>query len=402
MLSGLRLGNSRTEERHLAPSRALLHPLWWGSLGLLALNDHVLKQVGMLPELVTGKLSDVVGLIVAPALFATVIRARRERALLRCHLAVGAVFAGIQLSTSFAALWSSLMGIVGFPWTIVCDPTDLLALPFLWVSWRFLTPVMKPTRPGWTRQAAETLLVAVGMLACVATSDVDEEQESQPPPPECIDSDGDSTCAEIDCDDTDPSVTIGCCVDADDDGICQDFDCDDGDASIWEHCDLACDLVTPAGAGTTMGDTSIADDLLTTSCQGPPKEEQELQQAPEVVFEYEVTGEATALQLVTASVAATRPHALAARTTCAAPESELVCEQEGGSIQVLVAPGSRLWLVVEALSWDDAGPFELTVSQAPVVCGDGQLVWPEECDDGNLEGRDGCDAGCLLEEEPQP
>lgn len=405
MLSGLRVGSSVDDDRALAPSRALLHPLWWGALGLLALNDHVLKQVGMLPAVVTGKLSDVVGLIVAPALFATVLRVRREPVLLGCHVAVGVVFAGIQLSVPFAALWSKLMGLVGFPWTIVSDPTDLLALPFLWVSWRFLTPVMKPVRPGWTRQAAETLLAAVGMLACVATSD--EDPGPQPDePPGCIDYDGDATCADIDCDDTDPTVTIGCCVDADLDGICQELDCDDQDASIWEDCDLVCDEVTPAPGGVIAGDTSSGDDLLTTSCQAaskPPDEEPKLEPAPEIVFEYEVTGDSQALQLVTASVAAARPHRLAARTTCALPESELVCEQEGQPIQVLVAPGSRLWLVVEATSYQDAGPFELSVSQAPVVCGDGQLVWPEECDDGNLDDGDGCDAGCLLEqEEGQP
>ena len=297
------------------------------------------------------------------------------------------------------------MGLVGFPWTITSDPTDLLALPFLWVSWRFLTPVMLPVRPGWTRQAAETLLAALGMLACVATSSEDPGPDGEPEPPGCIDHDGDSTCADIDCDDTDPYVTIGCCVDADLDGVCQDFDCDDQDASIWEDCDLACDHVTPVTAATTTGDTSLGDDLLTTTCEGPPKQTQEPHAAPEIVFEYEVTGEAAALQLVTASVVAARPHALAARTTCALPESELVCDQAGEPIQVLVAPGSRLWLVVEALSDEDAGPFELTVSQAPVVCGDGELVWPEECDDGNLEAGDGCDAGCFLEEaeeEPQP
>ena len=391
----MRLGLSFDEERELLPARALLHPLWWGSLGLLALNDHVLKQVGMLPELVTGKLSDVVGLIVAPALFATVLRVRRERALFFCHVAVGAVFAGIQLSTGFASLWSSLMALVGFPWTIVSDPTDLLALPFLWVSWRFLSPVMKPVRSGWTRQAAETLLVAFGMLACVATSDEHDGYEEPPPPQGCIDYDGDATCADIDCDDTDPSVTIGCCVDVDGDGICQDFDCDDQDASIWEDCDLACDDVAPISAGTVVGDTSFGSDLLTTTCEVP---EGEPQLGPEEVFGYLVTGETDTLQLVTASVVAARPHALAARSVCATPESELVCTSQGEQIQVLVAPGSTLWLVVEALSYDDVGAFELTVSQAPVVCGDGELVWPEECDDGNLDGGDGCDADCFLEE----
>jgi len=393
----MRLGLlGRKPQREVAPARALLHPLWWGSLGLLALNDHVLKQVGMLPEVVTGKLSDVVGLVVAPALLATLLRVRRERGLIVAHLAVGAVFAGIQLSAPFASLWSRLMGLVGFPWTIVCDPTDLLALPFLLVSWRFLTPVMRQARPGWTRQAAETLLAAVGMLFCMATSDRDEPEPDPPPEPQgCVDDDHDGVCATVDCNDSDASVTTLCCQDADLDGICAAFDCDDQDASIWEDCELACASAIDIAAGVFAGDTTVAYDELSTTCEGAVG-------GPEQAYGYLVTGQADILQLVTASVAAERPHGLAVRTACILAESELACEPAGEAIQVLVAPGSRLWLVVEALSYEDVGPFELTVSQAPVRCGDGELVWPEECDDGNLQDGDGCDSGCFLEEEPQP
>ena len=43
---------------------ALLHPLTLLSLGLWALNDHVLK--GWAPGALTGKLSDVAALVVAP------------------------------------------------------------------------------------------------------------------------------------------------------------------------------------------------------------------------------------------------------------------------------------------------------------------------------------------------
>ena len=53
--------------------RALGHPLSVAALVLLALNDHVLKQAW--PGFVTGKLSDVAGLVVAPLVLAVPLAA---------------------------------------------------------------------------------------------------------------------------------------------------------------------------------------------------------------------------------------------------------------------------------------------------------------------------------------
>ena len=58
-------------EPALRPSRALLHPLWLGSLALLVLNDHVLKGAGLLPGVLTGKLSDFAGVFADELLFTT-------------------------------------------------------------------------------------------------------------------------------------------------------------------------------------------------------------------------------------------------------------------------------------------------------------------------------------------
>jgi hypothetical protein len=83
---------------------------------------------------------------------------------------------GIQLSSEFARLWSVLMGLVGHPWVITCDPTDLIAVPFAWVSWRVLTPAMDPERPamiGLQRSAVAAASV-FGLWATVATSPAPE------------------------------------------------------------------------------------------------------------------------------------------------------------------------------------------------------------------------------------
>lgn len=164
------LFSSRPE---LRPARALLTPAWLIALGVLALNDHLLKGAGALPAAVTGKLSDVAGLVVAPALLAALLGVRSRRGLLMCGAAVGLVFSAINLSPACADAWSWLMGLIGFPWKITVDPTDLLTLPALALGWRALVPAMKDA-PRARRAAphpAEASAAVLGTLLCVATSD---------------------------------------------------------------------------------------------------------------------------------------------------------------------------------------------------------------------------------------
>ncbi len=168
----MRVFDRSTSASELRPEHALLTPTWLAALVLLVANDHWLKGAGLLPGVLTGKLSDFAGMLVAPILLATLLRVDTRRGLLVCHLAVVTVFSGIQLSPQFADLWSTLMGLFGYPWVITCDPTDLIALPFAWLSWRVLTPAMDPERPalvGLRRSAVATVSV-FGLWATVATS----------------------------------------------------------------------------------------------------------------------------------------------------------------------------------------------------------------------------------------
>lgn len=161
----------------LRPARALLSPTWLGALAVLGINDHLLKGAGVLPGALTGKLSDFAGMIVAPVLLAAVLGLRSRRGLLHCHIAVGLVFALINLSPACADAWSWLMGLVGFPWAITVDPTDLLALPALALGWRVLVPAMQPAAQSvssvslsrWPSRP-EFGAAALGSLLCVATS----------------------------------------------------------------------------------------------------------------------------------------------------------------------------------------------------------------------------------------
>lgn len=168
----------------LHPSSGLLHPAWLASLALLATNDHILKGADVLPAVVTGKLSDLAGMVVAPLLLAVLLRVRSVRGWLACHVAVGLGFAAIQVSAEAASLWSGAMGMLGVPWTITRDLTDLLALPMLLVSAWGLLPALRRAARANARRTAEAGAAAVGLLCCVATS-----YEEEPP---CCDSDTDT------------------------------------------------------------------------------------------------------------------------------------------------------------------------------------------------------------------
>ena len=145
------------------PSRALLHPGWIASLVLLGLNDHVLKQAGILPPVVTGKLSDFAGLFVAPVVVAVVLRLRTRRATAIGYLAVGLGFTALQLSPGFARLVESMA-----PLRIWPDPTDLVALGALVVSFRVLVPVMEGGADS--HAGLRGALAVVGLLICTGTS----------------------------------------------------------------------------------------------------------------------------------------------------------------------------------------------------------------------------------------
>jgi len=156
----------------LRPERSLLHPAWIASLALLVANDHVFKGSGVLPGLITGKLSDLAGMLVAPALLATILCARTRRGVFAAHLAVALVFSLLEISPACARAAEQGMAAIGLSWRLWPDLTDLLALPVLFASWRILVPAME--RPCVLRTRAVELargaLATAGLLSCIATS----------------------------------------------------------------------------------------------------------------------------------------------------------------------------------------------------------------------------------------
>ena len=146
--------------RRAVPADGLLHPVALAAMGLLVLNDHLLK--GLWPGFVTGKLSDVAGLAFFPLVLLGLWEvglwlAGRWHGPSRRPLAVAVVVTGIAFAlvkttpasaTAFGwaisfGQWvpAALVGLVtsrtapmGPPAAVVRDVTDLVALPALLVA----------------------------------------------------------------------------------------------------------------------------------------------------------------------------------------------------------------------------------------------------------------------------
>ncbi|MBL8605427.1 MAG: hypothetical protein JNK72_26080 [Myxococcales bacterium] len=159
-----------SQRTHSDARAALTHPLWWASLAVLAVNDHLLKGAGLVPPEITGKLSDFAGLLMAPALAAAVLGASSARRRVLAFAPVVLVFSAINLWPEAARGVEACLALLGVAWRITTDPSDLVALAVLPLTWWL------STRPGGrpTHARVARLGVVLGGLACVATS---------PPPP---------------------------------------------------------------------------------------------------------------------------------------------------------------------------------------------------------------------------
>ena len=150
------------------------HPVTVLSLIVLVLNDHVFKAA--FPGLVTGKLSDVAGLVLAPPLVAVLVtlfvpRLRPRVVAALALILVGAGFAVVKVDGYAATFASQMWSVVSGPSLIRADPTDLLTLPALALAawtWR------RARRDAVGRRAARlvrlVVLLPAATVAVAATS----------------------------------------------------------------------------------------------------------------------------------------------------------------------------------------------------------------------------------------
>jgi len=130
------------------PLGEAVHPVALAAAAALAANDWLLKpRLG--PDLVTGKLSDLAGLIFAPValsaaiglvlhlaarLGARVDPSLSRRRLVACTAATGAVFAAVKLSPVAGHALAALIAALGRHAAIAPDRSDLFCLPALAVA----------------------------------------------------------------------------------------------------------------------------------------------------------------------------------------------------------------------------------------------------------------------------
>src|SRR6187551_3680422 len=140
----------------------------------LVCNDWWLKGAGILPGWLTGKLSDLAGLVVAIITAALVLGHRRARASLVACISIAGVFALVKLSPSAAQLFVAGLSSAGLKWRLVPDPTDLVALgvvPLAWTTARTLAQRMQGVglgRMGLGRLALRASAIPAA-VACLAS-----------------------------------------------------------------------------------------------------------------------------------------------------------------------------------------------------------------------------------------
>ncbi|MEU8014460.1 hypothetical protein AB0B74_00685 [Micromonospora parva] len=152
----------------------LCHPATLFALALLLVNDHVLKAAFSGP--VTGKLSDVAGLVLAPPLVAVLLtllvpRLPARAAALVGLIAVGAGFAVVKSSGYAAELASSAWTVLAGPSLVRADWTDLFTLPALGLAWWSWTRSRRrPVRRRTARLVRLLVVLPPAVLAVAATS----------------------------------------------------------------------------------------------------------------------------------------------------------------------------------------------------------------------------------------
>lgn len=154
---------------HMARN-ALRQPLLWVAVAVLLVNDHLLKGSGLLPGALTGKLSDFAWLVVAPAFLGALVGVRGRPAAAAVIGGIAALFTATELSATAAAQAAELAGRLGVPTRLWADPTDLIALSVLPITWHVMTQPDGVERPRPLSAPLGRLGMGLGIFASIATT----------------------------------------------------------------------------------------------------------------------------------------------------------------------------------------------------------------------------------------
>jgi len=153
---------------------ALAHPVAVAALVLWIANDHIFKA--RFGNDVTGKLSDVAGLVVFPLILAAMLSwwSRRPMAIATAFTVL--LYGSINLFSWADAGAESVMSVFVNS-ELTRDPSDLVLLPLLAVPWR-LWHLASVAGPQKLRRTWSHALLAVGLATTLATSAAGRESET--------------------------------------------------------------------------------------------------------------------------------------------------------------------------------------------------------------------------------
>lgn len=152
----------------------LSQPVTVLALVALVINDHALKSA--YPGPITGKLSDVAGLVLAPPLLAVGVALLVPQLSARAAAIVGVAGVGlgfvvVKSSAVGASTASALWSAVAVPSHIRADVADLLTLPALALAWWAWTRARRrPVARRLVRLARVLVVLPASVLAVAATS----------------------------------------------------------------------------------------------------------------------------------------------------------------------------------------------------------------------------------------
>lgn len=150
----------------------LIHPATVAAVVLLAVNDHLLKA--HYPGLLTGKLSDLAGLVVLPPLLALALVPvlRRPAVAARTALVVtAACFTVVKATPTGAHVASTAWSLVSGPSVVLADPTDLVALPAVGVAtWAWTRALRRPPSAARLRRIEVLVVLPAAAVALAATT----------------------------------------------------------------------------------------------------------------------------------------------------------------------------------------------------------------------------------------
>lgn len=146
------------------PMGEFLQPIVLLATGVTAINDHLFKTAGLLPSIITGKLSDIAGLIFFPLFLTAFVdtflffigkifsklriggtvpyRLTHRKLLLSCIL-TGIFFSALQLSPPAKEVYVAVHRFIGIHVQVTQDPTDLIALFSLPLAYRLGRPFVR-------------------------------------------------------------------------------------------------------------------------------------------------------------------------------------------------------------------------------------------------------------------